>query len=110
MSILCDTHSCYPVAWCSVGYHGLTCRKIVSVADGGRWNESRINVRAELWFTRRLSADERDLWNLVRPELSWTEIAERMGGVSSPEAVRKTFARAVRRIAGELKTLVRAHE
>jgi DNA-directed RNA polymerase specialized sigma24 family protein len=61
-------------------------------------------------FTCRLSADERDLWNLVRQELSWTEIAERMGGVSSPEAVRKTFARAVRRIAGELKTLVRAHE
>jgi DNA-directed RNA polymerase specialized sigma24 family protein len=61
-------------------------------------------------FTGRLSAEERDLWNLVRQELSWAEIAQRMGGVSSPEAVRKTFARAVRRIAGELKIREKAHE
>ena len=61
-------------------------------------------------FTSRLSAEERTLWNLVRQQLSWTEIAQRLGGSSSPEAVRKTFARAVRRIVGELKTREHAHE
>ena len=61
-------------------------------------------------FTRRLSAQELAVWNLVRQELSWTEIAQRLEGCSSPEAVRKTFARSVRRIAGVLKTREHAHE
>jgi len=52
---------------------------------------------------RRLSPDERAIWDLVRLELSWPEIAQRLGGTSSPEAVRKVFARAVRRIADEMK-------
>jgi hypothetical protein len=52
---------------------------------------------------RRWSPDERAIWDLVRQELSWPEIARRLGGTASPEAVRKTFARAVRRTADELK-------
>jgi hypothetical protein len=51
----------------------------------------------------RLSGEERAIWELVRQELSWPEIARRLGGTSSPEAVRKVFARAVRRIAEELR-------
>ena len=51
----------------------------------------------------RLSPEERAVWELVRQELSWPEIARRLGGTSSPEAVRKTFARAVRRIADDLR-------
>jgi RNA polymerase sigma factor (sigma-70 family) len=49
---------------------------------------------------RRLRPDERAIWELVRQELSWPEIASRLNG--SAEALRKTFTRAVRRIAGEL--------
>ena len=49
---------------------------------------------------RRLRPDERAIWELVRQELSWPEIAGRLDG--SAEALRKTFSRAVRRIAGEL--------
>jgi len=49
---------------------------------------------------RRLRPDERAIWDLVRQELSWPEIAHRLDG--SAEALRKTFSRAVRRIAGEL--------
>jgi hypothetical protein len=52
---------------------------------------------------RRLSREERAIWDLVRQELSWPEIAQRLGGTSSPEAVRKVFARAIRRIAAELR-------
>jgi RNA polymerase sigma factor (sigma-70 family) len=48
----------------------------------------------------KLRPDERAIWELVRQELSWPEIARRLDG--SPEALRKTFSRAVRRIAGEL--------
>jgi DNA-directed RNA polymerase specialized sigma24 family protein len=59
---------------------------------------------------RRLSPEERAIWDLVRQELSWPEIARRLGGTSSPEAVRKAFSRAVRRIADELKTRGLGHE
>jgi DNA-directed RNA polymerase specialized sigma24 family protein len=52
---------------------------------------------------RRLSPEERAIWDLVRQEMSWPAIARRLGGTSSHEAVRKTFTRAVRRIAEELK-------
>jgi hypothetical protein len=52
---------------------------------------------------RRLSPEELAIWELVRQELSWPEIARRLGGTSSPEAVRKIFARAVRRIADDLR-------
>jgi hypothetical protein len=54
--------------------------------------------------TRRMSTSERAIWDMVRQELSWPEIARCLGGAASPEAVRKAFARAVRRIAEELKT------
>jgi len=54
--------------------------------------------------TRRMSTGERVIWDLVRQELSWPEIARRLGGAASPEAVRKAFARAVRRITEEFKT------
>ena len=60
--------------------------------------------------TRRMSPEERAIWELVRQELSWPEIARRLGGAASPEAVRKAFARAVRRIADELKTGDRDHD
>jgi len=53
---------------------------------------------------RRLSPQERAIWDLVRAELTWPEIARRLGGTSSPEALRKAFARAIRRIAEDLKT------
>jgi hypothetical protein len=59
---------------------------------------------------RRFGAEERAIWDLVRQELGWPEIARRLGGSRSPEAVRKTFARAVRRIAEELKTRELSHE
>jgi len=59
---------------------------------------------------RRLSPEERAIWELVRQELSWPEVARRLGGTSSPEAVRKVFARAVRRIADELKGEGLAHD
>jgi RNA polymerase sigma factor (sigma-70 family) len=49
---------------------------------------------------RRLRPDERAIWELVRQEMSWSEIARRLEG--SAEALRKTFSRAVKRIAGEL--------
>ena len=52
---------------------------------------------------RRMNAEERAIWELVRADLSWPEIAKRLGDSSSPEALRKVFARAVRRIADELK-------
>jgi DNA-directed RNA polymerase specialized sigma24 family protein len=58
----------------------------------------------------RLSPDERAIWDLVRQELSWPEIARRLGGTSSPEALRKVFARAIRRIAEDLKTWGRTHD
>jgi DNA-directed RNA polymerase specialized sigma24 family protein len=48
----------------------------------------------------KLRPDERAIWELVRPELSWPEIARRLGG--SADALRKTFSRAVKRIAEEL--------
>jgi DNA-directed RNA polymerase specialized sigma24 family protein len=54
-------------------------------------------------IVRRLSPEERAIWELVRQELSWPEVARRLGDGSSPEAVRKVFARAVRRIADEFK-------
>ncbi len=59
---------------------------------------------------RRLSPEERAIWDLVRQELSWPEVARRLGDGSSPEAVRKVFARAVRRIAGEFKAEGLAHD
>jgi RNA polymerase sigma factor (sigma-70 family) len=49
---------------------------------------------------RRLRPDEQAIWVLVRQELSWPEIARRLG--RSAEALRKTFSRAIRRIAAEL--------
>lgn len=52
---------------------------------------------------RRLSTDETAIWDLVPQELSWPEIARRLEGTRSAEAIRKTFTRAVRRIADELK-------
>jgi DNA-directed RNA polymerase specialized sigma24 family protein len=61
-------------------------------------------------IVRRLSREERAIWELVRQELKWPEIARSLGGTSSPEAVRKVFARAVRRIADELKMEGLAHE
>jgi hypothetical protein len=54
--------------------------------------------------TRRMTAGERAIWDLVRQELSWPEIARRLGDDASPEALRKVFARAVRRIAEEFKS------
>jgi hypothetical protein len=60
--------------------------------------------------TRRLNFEERAIWNLVLQELSWPEIARRLGGTSSPDAVRKVFTRAVRRIADELKARKLAHD
>jgi hypothetical protein len=59
---------------------------------------------------RRLSPQERAIWDLVRQELSWPEIARRLGETSSPEALRKVFARAIRRIADELKTQGHDHD
>ena len=59
---------------------------------------------------RRLSAEERAIWELVRQELSGPRSRGRLGGTSSPEAVRKVFARAVHRIADELKREGLAHE
>jgi DNA-directed RNA polymerase specialized sigma24 family protein len=50
---------------------------------------------------RRLRSDEKAIWNLVRLELSWPQIASRLEG--SAEALRKRFCRAVRRIAAELE-------
>jgi DNA-directed RNA polymerase specialized sigma24 family protein len=61
-------------------------------------------------IVRRLSREERAIWELVRQELKWPEIARRLGGTSSPEAVRKVFARAVRRIADELEAEGLAHD
>ena len=61
-------------------------------------------------IVRRLSREERAIWELVRQELKWPDIARKLGGTSSPEAVRKVFARAVRRIADELKMEGHAHE
>jgi hypothetical protein len=61
-------------------------------------------------IVRRLSPEERAIWELVRQELSWPEVARRLGDGSSPEAVRKVFARAVRRIADEFKTEGFAHD
>jgi DNA-directed RNA polymerase specialized sigma24 family protein len=59
---------------------------------------------------RRLSLEERAIWNLVLQELSWPEIARRLAGTSSPDAARKMFTRAVRRIADELKAGKLAHD
>ena len=59
---------------------------------------------------RRFSPQERAIWDLVRAELTWPEIARRLGGTSSPEALRKAFARAIRRIAEDLKTWGRSHD
>jgi DNA-directed RNA polymerase specialized sigma24 family protein len=61
-------------------------------------------------IVRRLSPDERAIWELVRQELTWPEVARRLGDGSSPEALRKVFARAVRRIADEFKAESRAHD
>jgi DNA-directed RNA polymerase specialized sigma24 family protein len=61
-------------------------------------------------IVRRLSPEERAIWELVRQELSWPEVARRLGDGSSPEAVRKVFARAVRRIADEFKAEGLAHD
>jgi DNA-directed RNA polymerase specialized sigma24 family protein len=61
-------------------------------------------------IVRRLSPEERAIWDLVRQELSWPEVARRLGNTSSPEAVRKVFARAVRRIADEFKAEGFAHD
>jgi hypothetical protein len=61
-------------------------------------------------IVRRLSCEELAIWELVRQELKWPEIARSLGGTSSPEAVRKVFARAVRRIADELKGEGLAHD
>jgi DNA-directed RNA polymerase specialized sigma24 family protein len=52
---------------------------------------------------RRLRSDEKAIWELVRLNLSWSEIASRLEG--SAEALRKRFCRAVRRIAAELEHL-----
>jgi RNA polymerase sigma factor (sigma-70 family) len=68
------------------------------------------DVAALAEVMRRLSPEERAIWDLVRQELSWPEIARRLGNAASPEAVRKTFARAVRRIAEELKTGDHGHD
>ncbi len=59
---------------------------------------------------RRLNPEERAIWDLVRQELSWPEVARRLGDATSPEAVRKVFARAVRRIADEFKPEGLAHD
>ena len=40
-------------------------------------------------IVRRLSPEERAIWELVRQELSWPEVARRLGDGSSPEAVRQ---------------------
>jgi hypothetical protein len=58
----------------------------------------------------RLNSQERAIWDLVRQELSWPEIAQRLGGTNSPEALRKAFARAIRRIAEDLKTWGHGHD
>ncbi len=57
-----------------------------------------------------MSAEERTIWDLVRQELSWPEIARRLGGTNSPDAARKVFARAIRRIADELKSRELGHD
>ena len=54
---------------------------------------------------RRLRPGEKAIWDLVRQELSWAEIAERLNG--SAEALRKMFSRAVRRIADELDSTLK---
>lgn len=59
---------------------------------------------------RRLDPEERAIWELVRQELGWPEVARRLGGTSSPDALRKAFARAVRRIADEFKAEGFAHD
>lgn len=51
-------------------------------------------------FRRRLSADERILWERRRQDLPWTQIATELGG--SPELLRQRYSRAVRRVACEL--------
>jgi DNA-directed RNA polymerase specialized sigma24 family protein len=61
-------------------------------------------------FARRLSPEERAMWELVRLGLGWPDIARRLGGPASPEAVRKAFARAVRRIADDLRSRGVDHE
>jgi hypothetical protein len=58
----------------------------------------------------RLRPEERAIWDLVRQELSWPEIARRLGGTSSAEALRKAFARAIRRITDELKARGLGHD
>jgi DNA-directed RNA polymerase specialized sigma24 family protein len=49
---------------------------------------------------RNLRPGERAIWDLVRQGQSWPEVARQLGG--SAEALRKTFSRAVRRIASEM--------
>jgi DNA-directed RNA polymerase specialized sigma24 family protein len=56
---------------------------------------------------RRFRPEERVIWELIRQELNWSEIARRLGG--SVGALRKTFSRAVRRIAEEMRSKDHLH-
>jgi RNA polymerase sigma factor (sigma-70 family) len=89
--------------------YGSGLRVVASVAVSSEPSPSESQVIRELLerdqatlgeIDRRLRPDERAIWELVRQELSWPEIARRLDHTA--EALRKTFSRAVRRIAGEL--------
>jgi DNA-directed RNA polymerase specialized sigma24 family protein len=91
------------------GEHGPGWPAVASIAVSSEPSPSQILIIRELLerdraalaeVEEKLRPDERAIWELVRQELSWPEIARRLD--RSDEALRKTFSRAVRRIAGEL--------
>ena len=51
-------------------------------------------------FRRRLSDDERRLWDRRRNDASWQHIASELG--ATPESVRQQYSRAIHRVAREL--------
>jgi len=51
-------------------------------------------------FRRRLSDDERVLWDRRDKDASWQNIASELG--ATPEALRQRYSRAIRRVAREL--------
>jgi RNA polymerase sigma factor (sigma-70 family) len=72
--------------------------------DAAASNPSRTVANGELLaeVRRRLSAEEQTILNLRQAGLAWATIADRLGGQSSPEAVRKRYDRGLARISKEL--------
>ena len=87
-------------------------RRNVATSDGlgsrlaGRQvTPSRIVAHAELLEQVRahLSEREQEILHLRQQRLGWQEIAQKLGGNSGPEAIRKQYERALTRVSKELQ-------